>query len=109
MASRPEHQVYGSLYGLTALSDVASYLGAADHAPRLYEALTPFADHLAVIHPGLTAVASIHQPLGQLSALMGDRHRSEVHFDGEGDSRKVVKFLAILTEMGGATLTAELQ
>jgi hypothetical protein len=25
------------------------------------------------------------------------------------DSRKVVKFLAILTEMGGATLTAELQ
>ena len=85
------------LYGLTALSDVASYLGAADHAPRLYEALTPFADHLAVIHPGLTAVASIHQPLGQLSALMGDRHRSEVHFDAA---------ISRCSEIGAITLGA---
>jgi DNA-binding SARP family transcriptional activator len=69
------------LYCLAALSDVATYLGAAEHAPMLYDALAPFADHLAVIHPGLTAVAPIDQPLGQLCALMGERARSEEHFE----------------------------
>ena len=69
------------LYSLAAISEVASYLGAADHAPNLYDALSPFADRLAVIHPGLTVVAPIDQPLGQLSVLMGDRDRSEQHFE----------------------------
>jgi hypothetical protein len=66
---------------LAAMSDVTSYLGATEHAGWLYEALLPFAGRLAVIHPGITAVAPIDQCLGQLSALLGDRDRSDVHFE----------------------------
>ncbi len=45
------------LFGLAVISDVAAYLRAAEHAPTLYDALSPFAGRLAVVHPVLTAVA----------------------------------------------------
>ena len=53
------------------ISDVASHLGAVEHAPHLYDALSPFAGRLAAIHPGLTAIAPTDPLLGQLSALRG--------------------------------------
>jgi hypothetical protein len=88
------------LHCLAVLSDVASYLHDAEHAGRLYDALSPFAGRLAVIHPGLTAVAPVHQPLGQLSALMGDRHRSGQHFEAA---------ISRCREIGARTLGARAQ
>lgn len=69
------------LFCLAVMADVASYLQDAEHAPTLYDNLAPFAGRLAVVHPGLTAVACVDMSLGQLCALMGDRRRSETHFD----------------------------
>jgi hypothetical protein len=85
------------LLALTVLSDVASYLRDAERAPLLYDELAPFAGRLAVVHPGLTAVAPIDQPLGQLSALVGNRRRSEEHFEAA---------LASCREIGAPTLEA---
>ena len=85
---------------LAVISDVTSYLGATEHAPWLYDALLPFAGRLAVIHPGITAVAPIDQCLGQLSALLGDRGRSEVHFDAA---------MARCREIGARTLEEGVQ
>jgi len=62
------------------LGDVACYVHATDDGEALHAALAPFAGRLAVIHPGLTAVAPVDQVLGQLSALLGDRRSSESHF-----------------------------
>ncbi len=85
---------------LAVVSDVASYLGATEHASMLYDALSPFAGRLAVIHPGLTAVAPIDQALGQLSALMGDRRRGKVHFEAA---------LSRCDEIGATSLGARAQ
>ena len=69
------------LFGLCLISEVACYLGDTERAPALCAALEPFSGLLAVIHPGLTAVAAVDQPLGQLHALLGDHRRSEHHFE----------------------------
>jgi len=68
------------LCSLAMLGDVACYVHATDDGEALHAALAPFAGRLAVIHPGLTAVAPVDQVLGQLSALLGDRRSSESHF-----------------------------
>jgi hypothetical protein len=49
-------------------------------AEVLYRRLAPFAGRLAVIHPGLTAIAHVDHALGQLCALTGDRQRAGEHF-----------------------------
>ena len=88
------------LFGLCLISDVACYLGDTERAPALYAALEPFSGRLAVIHPGLTAVAAVDQPLGQLSGLLGDHRRSEDHFQGA---------LAQCGEIGAPTLGVRAQ
>lgn len=59
------------LVGLAALAETAACLGDADRAAELYERLRPYAGALAVVHPGVTAVATIDHCLGRLAATLG--------------------------------------
>jgi DNA-binding SARP family transcriptional activator len=90
----------GRLFCLAAITEVTCYLHDVDHARQLYAWLSPYAGRLAVIHPGITAVAPIDQLLGQLSALLGDSPRSTAHFEAA---------LARCREIGAPTLEASAQ
>lgn len=69
------------LFAFAALVDLAWYLRDVGRAQALYDMLSPLTGQWAVINPGITPIAPIDHSLGQLDALMGNRDRSEAHFE----------------------------
>jgi DNA-binding CsgD family transcriptional regulator len=64
-----------------ALARVAWSLDRDDAAPALYDALSPFADELAVSSTlAVASMGSVSRYLGQLATLMGDWPQAEIDF-----------------------------
>lgn len=68
------------LFALASLADTAWYLDDPTHATRLAGLLRPYTGRLAVVHPGLTAIATVDHALGQLAVLDSDPD-ADCHLD----------------------------
>jgi len=65
----------------TILANVCASLGDAPRARRLYGALAPEADLVAVNLSAWTCLGSLHWPLGKLAAAAGDAPAARRHFE----------------------------
>jgi class 3 adenylate cyclase/tetratricopeptide (TPR) repeat protein len=68
------------LASLSLLPEVARYLGDAERAARLYDALLPFGDHNATTPPELCC-GSVSRGLGILAATRSDWDAASAHFE----------------------------
>jgi DNA-binding SARP family transcriptional activator len=98
------------LFALTALTDLAWYVRDRDRARTLHDLLSPLAGQWAVINPGITPIAPIDHPLGQLQALMEDRDHSAAHFETALDqcNKGGAPTLAVRTQVAYAEMLREL-
>lgn len=69
------------LLALTMLAETAAMVGTDEHAHELYELLSPYAGRLAVVPPGVTAVATVDHALGRLSEATTERERARRHYE----------------------------
>lgn len=66
---------------LAVAADIAGRLGDRDAARRLRHFLEPYANQWIVAAFGATISASVQNPLGTVSACLGDYDRAEAHFE----------------------------
>jgi tetratricopeptide (TPR) repeat protein len=71
----------GYLGGLAQLAHVVVSLGDVDHARRLYELLSPAADHHVVMGFGGAYLGPVAHPLAKLAVLLGRSGDAAAHFE----------------------------
>ena len=67
-------------FGASLLAEACERLGEAAHAPRLYEALLPYADYVVITHPEIN-LGSAARYLGLLASVMGRADDAVRHFE----------------------------
>jgi hypothetical protein len=67
------------LNATTYLAETCAFLHDAENARVLYDALAPYAEHVALIDRGLACKGSVDRFLGLLAATTGDHRRAEQH------------------------------
>jgi tetratricopeptide (TPR) repeat protein len=67
------------LSNMRLLCEIAHALRAEDHAARLYELLTPYADRYIVVSRVLSFLGSVEHSLGLLALTTGNRDAAEAH------------------------------
>jgi DNA-binding SARP family transcriptional activator len=67
-------------FGASLLAEACERLDEAAHAPRLYEALLPYADYVVITHPEIN-LGSAARYLGLLASVMGRADDAVRHFE----------------------------
>jgi hypothetical protein len=66
---------------LAPLADLCSEVGDADHAARLYQALSPYAPYYGIIISGLATQGPVARHMGLMAARMGRHELAAEHFE----------------------------